>query len=1763
MKLSKQLKTDLAKAFQCAMEVSILDMKAPLRYINQYIAEDVSGFGTAADEKVQLRADFKKMVLDARRQAKGMLFKARIITPYRPKFIDETTAQFRDEMIVEIGDKKYKHSIHLWFSTLFKYRNNKWQMLMFHGSMPDVGSSSADTFHVAEAEKKLKELEQVVAERTADLQKKSRELEIEASLERVRAIAMSMKEQADMLKVCKSISQQLTKLGIKDIRNVQTVIINNNNGTYLNYEYFPEAKKEIITPIEYNKHKTIKAFIRKILSSKDAFFTTTFKGAKLKDWLTYQRKSKQFVTPSSLKANSLNYYFYSIGQGALGLSSYSSLGKLEFEFFHRFRNVFDLAYKRFTDIEKAEAQAREAKIQLALERVRAKTMAMQKPQELVDVINVIGEQFIELGFDIEWVNFGANRLDIAEGIDTWNFAVIPGGDSVSSRLFIPRFNHPLFIDAAAQIENYRRTGNDFFIITYNKVDKDRWLRHLFSKTLFKDVPDKYKTVQYAKLGYTTSNLALKDTFLSIGKFDRRNFTDEQNTILKRFGNAFGQAFTRFLDLQKAEAQAREAQIEAGLERVRANAMAMQSSEELKTLIGTVFTELTKLDLALTRCIIWVFEPTTNAAQWWMVNSEEPSNPMSFFIKYHKHPAYLRFVREWENQNVKFVYDLKGTDKRKWDDILFNETELKTLPTVVKNGMKQPERVLLSASFNNFGGINVASLETLSDEHFDILLRFAKVFDLTYTRFLDLQKAEAQAREAQIEAALERVRSRSLAVHASTEFNEVIKVVFKNLKDLGMEAGSVSINTFIKNSNDNQVYISDGNHVINYLLPYFENPISKDRINAKAKQTDFFSKTYNKEEKDNFYKILLTNSGLKNVPDEIKKIIRGSTLYTMSYAVARHSMIVVNDFAGNVLSQDNIDIVKRFSKVFEQSYVRFLDLQKAEVQARESQIQLALERVRARTMAMQRSDELTDAAALLFKQVGDLGITTWTTGFNVWSEDNNFYTDYVTNPQGGFIEPYIVDTSSFHVFTEMSDAKKRGDDFYVHYEEGELLAETYRHLSKFGEKQFKAIQDLGFQFPEKQYEHVVFGTKASLIFITYEPVPEAHDIFKRFGKVFEQTYTRFLDLQKAEAQAREAQIEVALEKVRTSTMTMHKSEDLAHTAVTLFTQIRELGNSPDRISIAIIQEEAGIADMWLTNQSGSENTERYILNLHEKTVVAKLYKGWQAGLKSMNVDLTGEEFRNWLSYVRSTGLIVKDEHFNNRRVHNVAFFNQGWLNISSLEPVADEMLKILERFAAVYNLTYTRFLDLQKAEFNAKEAIKQAALDRIRADIASMRTFSDLDRITPIIWNELSILGISFIRCGVFIMDDEEQLIHTFLSTPEGKAIAAFQIQYCTPGNIKRVVGNWHKNKNYIDHWDKNEFTVFAEMLVAQKVHSTTDAYLKTIPNVGIYLHFLPFLQGMLYVGNTNKLSEDELNLIQSVADAFSTAYARYEDFNKLEAAKNQADSTLIELRSTQSQLIQSEKMASLGELTAGIAHEIQNPLNFVNNFSEVSIELLDEMKEAMAKGDSEEARDIMQDVIENLEKINHHGKRAGGIVKGMLQHSRTSTGQKELTDINELCDEYLRLSYHGLRAKDKSFNAKFETDFDPSLPKINVVPQEIGRVILNLINNAFYATNERKKLNEKDYEPYVTVSTSRFNSPLPRRGAGGEVEIRVKDNGTGIHSTIKDKIFQPFFTTKPTGQGTGLGLSLAYDIVKAHGGELKVETKEGEGTIFIIHLPNN
>jgi len=371
------------------------------------------------------------------------------------------------------------------------------------------------------------------------------------------------------------------------------------------------------------------------------------------------------------------------------------------------------------------------------------------------------------------------------------------------------------------------------------------------------------------------------------------------------------------------------------------------------------------------------------------------------------------------------------------------------------------------------------------------------------------------------------------------------------------------------------------------------------------------------------------------------------------------------------------------------------------------------------------------------------------------------------------------------------------------------------------------------------------------------------------------------------------------------------------------------------------------------------------------------------------------------------------------------------------------------------------------------------------------------------------------------------------------------------GNYKGAYENYKLYALYRDSLEKKEtekrelqarmqYEFDKKQALAKAVQEKKDAEAKRIRNLqyftiaGLIMLLLVILTIALIQWKNNKQKKKANTLLQQ--------------------QKEKVEFTLSELKSTQAQLIQSEKMASLGELTAGIAHEIQNPLNFVNNFSEVNKEMIVELKEEINKGNYTEVKVIADDIQDNEEKINHHGKRADAIVKGMLQHSRSSSGKKEPTDINALCDEYVRLAYHGLRAKDKSFNTEMKTDFDNSIGKINVVPQDIGRVILNLINNAFYAVSERLRQSqpESQFKPLVFIQTKK---------ADNRITITVNDNGNGIPNSIKEKIFQPFFTTKPTGQGTGLGLSLSYDIVKAHGGELKVKTKVGEGSEFIIQLP--
>jgi len=1575
---------------------------------------------------------------------------------------------------------------------------------------------------------------------------KSKEIKIETSLEKVRAIALRMKEPADMLKICKTISLQLEKLGVQEIRNVQTAIFYPARGTYMNYEFYARHDKTLITETLYTNHPIAKAFAKKMIEGKGNFYITNIKGAKVKEWLAYQKTTNVFIDQFLKTASSLNYYWYSLGPVALGISTYAPLTKENQELFKRFVRVFELAYRRYLDIEKAGAQAREAKVEAALEKVRSRGMAMHKSDELKEVIRLVLEQFIHLnikaehaGFYIDYKAHDDMHIWLADPNLEPFYAVIPYFDT-------PTWNS--FLDAKSK-----------GIILHSDL-LDFKTKNKFYKSLFKlfAIPEEAKQFYLQCKGLAVSTVLLDNVGLYIENFSAIPYTDEENNILIRFGKVFQQTYTRFLDLQKAEAQTRESEIELALERVRARTMAMQKSEELQQVVHTVLEKMKDLHVEFYTAIIILFSEDSKDITWWLENKEKQQ--YSSILVPYTDITYLKDLfdtRKNGRDHFSKIYSFK--QKNELFHHLFSATDLKYVPEKQRKFLLESEAATMSVAVAKNTGIHLTRYtdKAFSEADNDILKRFAKVFDQAYTRFLDLQKAEDQARESQVQLALERVRARTMAMQKSDELSEAVFVLFQQFKELGENPDQATIGV-----------INEKEHVIEYWVTMYGNQMNKV-FKFSIDEPHVTNKIYQAWKKGG-KSLVIDLRGKELLEFMTYRAGKGGAAVNFNEKrriinVAFFSKGLLNVQSKEERSGESIKLLERFASVFEQTYTRFLDLQKAEAQAREARIEVALERVRARAMAMHVSQELKEIALELRKQMGLLGQKELETcAIHLYDESPDYFQSWAAlrppNSEGDIIQRESrFPKHGVKIIEEMMECYKSNKQDYVLINDGAKAQEFFKMVKQHSAEVFEVLSESFKGLAQediKAYWSVADFKGGSLVLTTVvQPDETTRVLLRRFANVFGLAYRRFVDLKHAEAQAREATIEAALEKVRGKAMAMHNSNDVAVTASMVFTELRKLDIRPIRSGVGLLSHESRKALLYSATSSTNEDSLSLIgwVQLEKHPVLEKIYESWLQQ-EDCFPELQGEQLR---SYYKSllAGLPVPAPDFSNEQKQFGHFisFSIGCLYAWSEIPYNTEQINILKRFAGIIDLTFRRYLELQQSEANAKAAVRQAVLDRIRADIASMRTTSDLNRIIPLVWNELTILGIPFIRCGVFIMDNEHQLIHTFLSTPEGKAIGAFKIPYATPGKIKLIPLNWKKNTAYVDHWNDSDFTDFANTLLQQEVIDSADEYLSDVPHGGFYLHFLPFLQGMMYVGNTTQLNEEELNLVQSVADAFSTAYARYEDFNKLEEAKKQVDKTLVELKQTQQQLVQSEKMASLGELTAGIAHEIQNPLNFVNNFSEVSKELLEEMITALESGDKKEAEELANDIIQNLEKINHHGKRADAIVKGMLEHSRKSEGVKAATDINALCDEYLRLSYHGMRAKDKSFNVDYKTDFDDNIQKINVIPQEIGRVLLNLYNNAFYAVNQQKSKNHNSYRPAVSVSTKKSDN---------SVTITVSDNGGGIPENIKEKIFQPFFTTKPTGQGTGLGLSLSYDIVKAHGGEIKVESKEGEGTEFIIQLPD-
>ncbi len=1216
-------------------------------YWDSYVKGDLETFASTLDETYEMIGTSEKEI--CRTKAEGIdFFKAQIQevggkTAWRNRQI--TTKPLKDMVLInEINDiyvlvgQEWTFYSKIRISTLLLETDSGWKIIQQHGSFPDMRVQEGETLAIEKINQENIALRDAVKRRTTELEHKNWELEIESALERVRTIAMGMKKPDDLLDVCRIISQQLEKLKLSNIRNVQVAIIDEPKKIYANYQHFTAYAKGIFEEIGYENNPASLAMVTEMQKSANAFFIGSIKGDELKKFRDWRKYYKQLPDPILDQSTELFYYFYSIGQGGLGLTTYHAINDVELEIFKRFHLVFKLAYSRFMDIQKAEAQAREAQVEAAIERVRAQSMAMHHTDDIIRVTEEMIDQLKKLQVD-GLVGASIYLVDEDDIVKVWDISS-PG--SVSDQgSYAFTYDAKKFPVLGDWVQTWRTSPQHYFVLDFPK------------ETLLK-VVDEFKEVLPEMAGH--------------------------------FKNA----------------------IESG--------------------------KLTH--------------------QW------NPAGRLS-------------------------------------EGIL--SIDLTVPPT---------------------------------DDTKNIVTKMAGAFNLAYQRFLDLQKAEAQAREAKIEAALERTRNQSMLMQHSDEITNISDVFHQQLLELNIPTE--------------------------------------------------FSYVW--------------------LPDE--------------------------------------------SKNNHQFWASWAEQKKGELIFNSKQV----------TYPLDKTEPYTAAC------------------YQAWEDQENVHVE--------FIPPAEI-PDFFNTWAELLEGAKNLKA--KHFTEGIYYAEAYMRFGCFG------------------------------INIRRKLSTEEKQVLKRFSIEFERAYTRFLDLQKTEARAKESQLELSLERIRATVTGMQESADLLNIVVTMRNEFVNLGHEAQYF--------------WHM---------RWLPDIYKKAMTSG--DGTKIGM-----------------------VMTLPRH-----IHGDIPLVAKWEK--SIEP------------------TYVLAMDVDLAVDYVDKMIHLGDFERV-------------DPQAPTLDDIRHIGGLTFVMAR----------------TTHG------EIGYSLPGMV---------------------------------------------PNP----------------------PKEALDTLVRFAGVFDLAYKRFEDLKKAEkdiieikAAKQKAEEALIELKATQSQLIQQEKLASLGQLTAGIAHEIQNPLNFVNNFSEVSAELLDEVREELVKtrhalspsvtefpgkaaDPLNEAEAILTDIKQNLEKITHHGKRADAIVKGMLQHSRTSSGQKEPTDLNALADEYLRLSYHGLRAKDKSFNANFKTEFDASLPKIMITPQDIGRVMLNLITNAFYAVNERVKkdledIAEKDNEnlegrepikPLVIVTT---------KNLGNTIEISVKDNGSGIPNEIKNKIFQPFFTTKPTGQGTGLGLSLSYDIVKAHGGELKVKTKEDEGTTFIVQLP--
>jgi len=1001
---------------------------------------------------------------------------------------------------------------------------------------------------------------------------------------------------------------------------------------------------------------------------------------------------------------------------------------------------------------------RELEVETALERIRAQAIAMKESSNLLDIVVTMRNEFIKLGHE---AHYFWHMMWLPE---TYEKAMTSGdGSKIGFVMELPRHIHgdipllakwekskkPTVVYAMNVQEALDYVGKMVSLGDFQNIDPqaptEDDIRHIGGLTFI------MARTSHGEIGFSLPGIV-------------KNPPKEDIDILVKFAGAFDLAHQRFLDLQKAEKQARETQIELGLERVRSSAMAMQKSEELSDLVNTVFTELKKLDFALSWCIINIIDEPSLSNTRWGANPEIGKPPESYHMKFEDYRFHHEMMSAYQARLLKWVFELEGQEKEDYEDYLFSQTEFRRVPESVQNEMRKSKKYVASFTFSSFGGLQTIGEEPLSEANLDILRRFGKVFDLTYTRFNDLLKAEAQAREAQIETALEKVRSRTMAMQQSDELPEAANNLFLQVQALGIPAWSAGYciweDTNKKSTSCNMS--SEGEIQKGFSLPTigegynFSDPLKNgDSFHVAELGGKKLMKHYD------FMKTLPIIGEV--LADFDKKGISLPTfqIFHIVYFTHGYLMFITYEPVPN-----DWDIFKRFGKVFEQTYTRFLDLKRAEAQAREAQIETALEKVRSRSLAMHKPNELQEVVAVVAEKLHELGVIFDAGGVILctYFPDNKDVMHWISAPDFSYSGNYLVPYFDNPIFNDAWDSKIRGDAYFSQEFSVAVKNSFFSHC--FAHSDYKNFPDEFKQHALQAKKHHLSAawSKNSAIIIPSLTglIPSVSDaeIMKRFSKVFEQAYIRFMDLQKAEFQAREAQIEAALERVRSKTMAMHNSEDVGYTVVALFDEVMKLGlDKSIRCGLGILENREGM-ETWSANlRSNGEVLLKFgMLNMSIHPMLVGLKKAWKSGKKSYSYDYIGEDvykyyeaLNNEPEYEFNANLDTLPEN----EYHNSFFFSSGILFAFTENPMSEEASQVLDRFSDVFGQTYRRYLDLLKAEEQAKEAQIEAALEKVRARTMAMQASDELRAAANLLFLEIQGLGINAWSAGYNILSSDK------------------------------------------------------------------------------------------------------------------------------------------------------------------------------------------------------------------------------------------------------------------------------------------------------------------------------------------------------------------------------------------------------------------------